>query len=256
MSLHARLWIVPANDLEALAISGLLREHGESLLITHQPWGASWQGLEPEIQESLLRFRADHPEGVIYGVELAGPNTHRAIDIDHHFYSGDDRRAAASSLEQVANLLGVELTPADQRIAINDRAWIPGLLASGATAEEIAEIRARDRRAQGVTEQQEIEARRDIDSATRTAGTWLVECPDGQSSAHADFLFERLGRVEPVLLMGPARWTYSGPRARDLAALNLPEPHWAGGEAAYGYFGIQRPSSASQRVLLDTLSRG
>ena len=91
----------------------------------------------------------------------------------------------------------------------------------------------------------EERAARDLDSARRESGVWLVRCPDGDTSAHSDLLFDRTGRVDAVLLMSPQEWSYSGPLASQLAAAAFPENHWAGGAADCGYFGIAHPSEHS-----------
>ena len=53
--MNKRLWIVPQNDLEAQTIIELLKRNGEEVLISNQKWGASWDNLEPEIQEEISK---------------------------------------------------------------------------------------------------------------------------------------------------------------------------------------------------------
>jgi hypothetical protein len=248
-----RLWVVPANDLEAIVIRDLLLDRGENVLVTAQAWGATWAGLEPGIARAIESFRATAPDAPVYGVELAGPNPFGAQNLDHHLYTGDDRRSPLTSLEQAAGVLGIPLTREQTLVAINDRAWIPGLLEAGATKEEILSIRARDRQAQGVTAADEAKALRDLDSARRENAVWVVPCPNGCTSAHADLLFGRIGHIEAMLLMGPEEWGYSGPKAQELGSLSFPEQHWAGGDSDSGYFGIANPSEETRRRILKTL---
>src|ERR1035437_7630919 len=116
-----RIWVVPQNDLEALAICELLESHGERVLFTSQPWGATWDRLEEGTQDCLKKQQ----ETRVYGVELSGPNSFGATNIDHHTYRDEDRWRPVSSLEQVAALLGVELDRRQELIAANDRGTYP-----------------------------------------------------------------------------------------------------------------------------------
>src|SRR5712692_6160335 len=125
---QSRLWVLPLNDGEAVEIRRLLEDHGETPLISHQPWGASWANLEPELAQRLHEFRSRNPGGDIFGIELAGPNPFRAIDIDHHRYDHDDRSNPLASLEQAARILNVPLTRWQQLVAANDRGYIPAML--------------------------------------------------------------------------------------------------------------------------------
>lgn len=244
-----RLWIVPANDLEALEIHALLAEHGEAVLRTDQPWGASWEKLEPKILAEVLRFQKSG-DGTVFGVELGGKKPAGAENIDHHYYPGDDRSNPLSSIEQVAKILGVGLSRERQLVAANDKGWIPSLREAGASSEEIAGIRKRDRAAQGITSKQEEQARTDVAGAKISRGVAIVECSGLPTSAHTDFL-EPLALE--ILLKSPDRWSYSGPRHKILAGLKLKENHWSGGKDERGYFGIEKPSEESQGRIMDVI---
>lgn len=161
----ARLWVVPRNDGEALEIVRLLVANREAVLVSRQSWGASWVALEPELSRIVSQWRRSNPRGVVIGIELAGKPPKRAGNIDHHWYPGDDRRHPASSLEQVASLLGVKLNRWQKLVALNDRGYIPALQEAGATEHEIAAIRDHDRCAQGLTADDRTSAERDIRSA-------------------------------------------------------------------------------------------
>src|ERR1035438_7177299 len=96
-----RVWVVPQNDLEALAIRQLLESSGEQVLVTNQPWGATWDGLEGGIQERLEELPR---ETRVYGVELGGSNSFGATNIDHHTYQGDEIGRAVRSEEHTSEL--------------------------------------------------------------------------------------------------------------------------------------------------------
>jgi hypothetical protein len=247
---EARIWVAPHNDLEALAICELLESHGERLLVTSQPWGATWDRLENGIQECLKK---QPPETRVYGVELSGPNSFGATNIDHHTYQDEDRWRPVSSMEQVAALLGVELDRRQQLIAANDRGYIPAMLAMGASAAEIAAIREADRREQGITAEMEETAEEEIASAERLSGDRVQVRVGWPTSAHLDRLWTS---AREVLLMGQEQWQYSGARYRELPAMQFAESNWAGGSETAGYFGIALPSSATRQRIREWFAAG
>ena len=104
-----RVWVVPENDAEAVEIRKLLAEHGETVLATGQRWGATWAALEPEVKAELDRIAAAAGGAAVYGIELGGPNSYGAVNVDHHKYGDEDRSHRLSSLEQVAEILGATL---------------------------------------------------------------------------------------------------------------------------------------------------
>jgi hypothetical protein len=245
-----RVWVIPRNDLEALAICQLLESRGEQVLVTSQPWGATWVGLERGIQERLKELP---PRTRVYGVELGGPDSFGATNIDHHTYPGDDRWRPASSLEQVAALMGVQLDRRQELIAANDRGYIPAMLAMGASAAEIAGIREADRRAQGITADMERTAEAEVASAERLPGDRVQVSVARPTAAHLDLLWTSGGEV---LLMGREQWQYSGARYRELPAMKFGESNWMGGSGISGYFGIARPSDATRQRIRGWFSEG
>jgi len=243
MLLSSRLWILPLNDAEMMEIRQLLLAHDEAVAVSSQPWGATWSNLETGLVNWVEEAVAANPNLEIRGVELAGPSRFGGSDIDHHQYRGDDRSHPLSSLEQIAGLLGTPLTRWQQLVAANDRGYIPAMRALGATPSEIMAVRRYDRTAQGVTERDEERAERDIAEASYFPDLVEVYCPDGSTSAHSDRLYEVAAQI---LLIDPNKWTYFGPRHSQLAGLELPEHNWTGGSPASGYWGIKKPSLASQ----------
>ena len=163
-----RLWVVPNNDLEAQAIIGLLKRNEEDVLITGQNWGASWDKLEQKIKEIVESYKKQGKQ--VYGVELQG-DSNGAINVDHHIYGEDDRSNPKSSIEQVAEILGVGLTLDEQFVSANDKGYIPAMEKLGAELgisgedlqEIIANIRMRDREMQGVTPKQEAQAQEAVE---------------------------------------------------------------------------------------------
>jgi hypothetical protein len=147
-----KLFLLGGSDLEMQEIKNVLSKHNqlyEPKSDTKLPWGVS------TTYYSFVFNNPEYQQFAIYGIELSEPvgwekpaNYKR---IDHH----NERSNEKSSLEQVAELLGIELTRRQQLVAANDKGFIPAMEAMGATKEEIAEIRRLDREAQGVTEKDE-----------------------------------------------------------------------------------------------------
>ena len=159
--------IVPRNDLESVKIGRLAEKLGfDDIRVSDQPFGARLEKEPPEAFQNIA------PE--VWIVEIPGPETekqlrernHRVVTIDHHRYGDLDRCNEKSSMEQFADLCGYSLTPEEKLVAINDRAYIWGLIAEGADFETIRDIRREDLLAQGWSEddfpanQEEYDSRR------------------------------------------------------------------------------------------------
>jgi len=241
-----RIWVLARNDGEAVEIERLLKQADEHALISRQIWGASWRGLEEEIRRELVRFQEEHPEGVIYGIELAGPEQLGAVNIDHHRYRDEDRSHPLSSLEQVAEIMGVELDGRQQLVAANDRGYIPAMLELGATDAEVDDVRRQDRQAQGITSEDEEQAEKDLAAAKWLGAKVDVWCPQRATSAHSDRLY---GVAEEALLRSPDQWEYYGPKHRRLAECGFSEHHWSGGRPESGFFGIKSPSAETREQI-------
>jgi hypothetical protein len=247
-----RLWIVPDNDLESKEIQRLLVAQNEKFLTTGLAWGATWAKLEPSVVQEIQDHHTADQKNVVYGIELGGPNPFRAINIDHHQYSWEDRSHLESSLEQVAGILKVRLSREQLLIAANDREWIPGMEDLNATPEEIDSIRRRDRRAQGVTEDDERRALAELSKSEDRSGLFIIDTGQRPISAHLDFAYLQKDARE-ILVRSPEQWLYSGRKHRILASLRLGLEYWSGGGFASGYFGVTKPDSEAQQKILEVL---
>lgn len=242
-----KVFVVPENDAEAATIVKLLVAFGAwvlvtaqqaaarsaqriaasaGLLVTAEPWGATWAGLEPDIVEALIRFRIENPDGIIYGVELGGPNSFGAVNIDHHRYENEDRSHPLSSLEQVAQLLGVELTRWQRLIAANDVGWIPAMERLGATQAEIDAIRALDRRAQGITPRDELEAQRAVAARQINGRLTTVWMEHARAAAVTDRLYKQYDQL--IVLSETGETNFFGDGAL-CAELQKQFGGWSGG---------------------------
>ncbi len=238
-----KIWVVPVNDLEAVEIRNLLVGAGETVLESQQRWGASWENLESEVVAEVNKLLQNNPETEIVGVELFGDCPWaNSRTIDHRTWGNGDSSHELSSIEQVAQELGVELNRYLRLVAANDKAWFPGLKAAGATAGEADVIRQADRCAQGVTPDDEAQAVRDIESAERRGDRVLVRTT--LSSYQVSPISDRLyGHAREWLIAASNAWLYSGPRHLDIFQYMeelglLVGPDWKGGSDESGYAGF------------------
>ena len=194
MTLPYRFFLGGA-DLEMVELRKLLQNHAPNAIEDrHLAWGAALSAYRDPLLASVVM--GETPVAIELQDDLPPDlfDRERMIFVDHH-----GKRAGAeqsTSIEQVFQLLDL---PPDQwsrwlsLVAANDRAHIPGLRAIGATAEELASVRAADRRAQSVTEADEAEARRAIAASRREGRLTTIETAGTTSSAIVDFLAPDLG---------------------------------------------------------------
>jgi len=147
-SLSNYVFFLGGHDLEMLTIKELLIKHGLLYYDKNLSWGAKASSYNDEI-EKLTKDQI--PVFIELDIDVQIPPN--SILIDHHNQKAG--KTAKTSIEQIAELLGVELNREQRLISANDRAYIKGMLEMGATDEEIRSIRERDRKAQGVTEEDE-----------------------------------------------------------------------------------------------------
>lgn len=144
MDHHPYVFLLGGRDLEMITIKRMLIDSGfeepESIADLNLQWGAKLSAYQNRFNDELTFVGIELSQNIV-------PPPHY-INIDHH----NENANKPSSIEQIADLLGIELTREQQLIAANDKGFIPEMKAFGATREEIADIRRRDREAQGVTE--------------------------------------------------------------------------------------------------------
>ena len=217
--------VVPANDAEAVAIGEILSRNGVEHAVTGQAWGASWENLEPEI---MAQVDNKILEGyAVYGVELQGDAPIGCVNIDHHKYDGDDRSNSLTSIEQISNLLGVELTAYERAVALNDKGYIPLMEEAGVPAETISAVRLADRKAQGVTAEMEEQAERACASKEVVGSLTIVRLPHSKTSTVCDRLY---GQYENLLVLSADGETNFFGSGAVIAQLQEKFGGWSGGQ--------------------------
>jgi hypothetical protein len=247
------------RDLEMVEIRRLLDCHAPGQIEDQRlAWGAALSAYREELLAAL--GRGETPVFIELADDLPADffERSRTITVDHHgALAGRDR---PTSLEQVFALLGLPAEAWTRRLALvaaNDRAHVAGKRAFGATAEEIAEIRAADRAAQGITALDEAEALRAI-AARRVEGRVTIVATAGNtSSAVADLMLPEMGGpgFARLLVAMPIKVAVFGDGAA-IQALGAAYPRswWGGDLPAEGYWGMALPASRP-RIIEELVAR-
>lgn len=193
MNRSPHLFLCGGHDLEMQTIIELLRDHvpAEQVVDLDLSWGACASAYAAQIETAGSRGLIPLLIELTIDVVLP-PNS---IVIDHH-----NERAGVNqptSLEQIFRLLELpsrEWTRWHALVAANDRGYLPELARIGATRDEMLEIRAADRRAQKITDEDEQIAAQAIRDRTDefNGELTIVRLSHSRTSAVAD-------RMEPLL---------------------------------------------------------
>jgi len=187
---QGHIFFLGGRDAEMAAIRAILTEKDIPFYDRGLPWGAKVSDYGEEIR--------DLPEDAVpvlveLTADMAVPEG--AVVIDHHGeQAGKDRK---TSIEQTADLLGIELNRRQRLIAANDRGHVRAMREMGASAAEIREIREMDRAAQGVTAEDERLAERSVRERMETLGegTVFVESLTERTSPVTDRLWDRFDHI-------------------------------------------------------------
>ena len=120
-------------DAEMLAIADACREAGVAVIDKCLGWGAAASAYKEEIAAAVSEGKTPVVVELALDIELPA----NAIVVDHH----NENAGKPAAILQVLSLLGQQPSRYQQLIAANDCAYIPGMLALGATPEEVGEVR-------------------------------------------------------------------------------------------------------------------
>lgn len=239
-------------------IADLLRSHVPPARVFDRQlaWGAKASAYAAELRDAADQGLV--PVLVELEPDIALPD--RTILIDHHGpRAGRDQ---PTSLQQVFELLGLppeSWTRWLALVAANDRGYVGEMQALGASGAELKQVREADRRAQGVTPDQEQAAETAI--AMRqlfcSGRLTVVRIPHEKTSAVADRLEPALGGpgFENLLVCAPRTTTLygSGPLV-DVLRRHFPEGWWGGALPDRGYWGSNRREDEVLPALLSALA--
>ncbi len=234
------LFLLGGHDLEMMTIKQLLIDQGyqDITKLTESDHDKCFADKSLRWGAKITDY-ADFLEfpGKIYGVELseppgfAQPSNFQRID-HHNQYSHLD-----SSLEQVAAILGIKLNGHQKLVAANDKGYIPAMKAMGASDEEISNIRKLDRKAQGVSDQDEKLAEESIArNLTRSKGVVIVKSLTSRFSPITD----RLYPCNNQLIYTDNELTFYGQNALRLRDRlpDLKKHNYFGGSPENGFWGL------------------
>lgn len=245
-------YFLGGHDLEMMAIARLLRDERAVFSDAGLAWGARATAYGEAIGAAV--DAGDMPVLVELADDLPpGIDRERLAVIDHHgSLAGSDR---PSSLRQVFDRLGLDAarwTRECALVAANDVGHIAGMVAIGASPEEIMRIRAMDRAAQGVTRLDEAEARRGIERRRRIGRLTVVKTASERTSPVTDLLDETHGGdgAAELLVFTPSGSHFFGSGAV-VAALSGDAGCWYGGALPQrGFWGNDRPAGEKDEKLI------
>lgn len=195
------IFLLGGHDLEMNVIANILKEQ----CVCYRDHSLEWHNAKlSQYKEDLHRY-GNNPAYHIYGIELQEdcllPDNYTRID--HH----NDYVDCPSALEQVAAVLGLSLTRYQQLVAANDKGYIPGMKEIGATPEEIICIRLEDRKAQGVSDEDELLAEKAIEENLEQIGSLIIIRGLG---SHFSSICDRLYPYERLLIYTKNELVYYG----------------------------------------------
>lgn len=193
-------FLLGGQDLEMQTIRQVL----DAQKIAYADHGLRWDNALLSSYQKELEEMSD--KGFcMYGIELREdipfPLGYRTID--HH----NDSDRLPTALEQVMSILHLPMNRHLQLVAANDKLYIPGLLKLGATAEEIAVIRRADRKAQGITDEDEQFAEKAInENKIKVGDLWVIRAFSSRFSPICDRMFP----YRCLLVYTDSEWMYYG----------------------------------------------
>ena len=252
LAIMKNLFLLGGYDLEMLTILDLLQKKQQE----YRDKRLSWEGARLKQYADELQQFGDNKEYTIYGIELDEselespiPNNYRAID--HH----NGREDEPSALEQVCAVLGIEMDKDKnlQLVAANDTGYIPAMQELDATEDQIKDIRHKDRKAQGVTEEEESSAELAIKQAENVHGLLCVESSSKRFSPIADRLY---GEFPRSLVYTDEEFTYYGwgrNKVRDILKKEYPNVSFYYGGGKHGYVGAGPCDSDTLKRIIEKI---
>lgn len=159
------VFLLGGKDLEMVEIEKILKKSDCKYIDNDLSWGA-------KLSDYLIQLKGLKKDDIVVGIELYKDINiaNKYIDIEHH----NKNINKLSAIEQVAQMLNIELNRYQNLVAENDKGYIQALKDFGATDKEINDIRTRDRKCQGVTEEDERLAQRSIKENKRTENEVVI----------------------------------------------------------------------------------
>ena len=232
MIIDDAIFLLGGKDLEMVEIKRVLDTHKIKYYDENLSWGARLS----DYQHKLNKFTTYY--AVELEIDLVGYDNIKIID--HH---GNTHNHKESSLLQILKLLDMTPTRDQQLIAANDTRYIKGMKCLGATECEIEDIRKRDRKAQGVTHNDEISAKNDARSKKIENNIACICATTAYFSAITDSLYFFEDWKEKTIISNDVTMIFYGFPVSVLENVcqkyNIKEHDYYFGGGVNGYFGIK-----------------
>lgn len=227
-----KIFLLGGYDLEMLEIKKILNENN----IQYEDEKLSWENAKiSAYNQKLEKYIMDNV--VIYGIELEADIKlpEKYMEIDHHG-KNDDK---PSSLEQIAKILNIELSREQKLIAANDGRYISGMKNLCATKKEIDDIRKRDREAQGITEEDELLAKKSFEIACDNKSN-LIYSKTSKFSAVSDLAYKNFNNY---VIYNNSKIVFYSFNQQDILdffkSQNIEESTYYYGGGEFGFIGIK-----------------
>lgn len=235
-------YLLGGADLEMRTIAQLLTAEKASFIDRGLSWGARLSDYADDIAQLVARGRQPVAIELSDDMPVDWPARRSLVLIDHHGpRAGHD---APTALEQVFARLALPAARWSRHFALvaaNDRGHVRAMEAMGASLEEMRAIRADDRAAQGVTLQDEAEAKEAVARRRQNGRLTYIDTRAASSTAIVDAMLPALGGpgFDRLLVRMPEKLAAYGDGDFITAlAREVPGSWWGGDLPARGYWGM------------------
>jgi len=228
-----------------VTIADLLCRHSEPVHDLALAWGAKASSYKAAIEAA--RRRGARP--ILVELEMDIPEAAGDLIVDHHGERAGEERSSLRQVFDILNLPESEWSRELQLVAANDIGHVDAMLEIGATPEEIHSIRSADRRAQGITAEQEETCRAAIRHLERRLSGRLdvARLEHSRIGPLTDQLHVALGGPGYInlLVISPGETNFVG-EGRWIEHLDRAFPGgWSGGRLPHkGFWGHYLPGEA------------
>lgn len=236
------IFFLGGYDAEMLEIKDILTKYSLPFYDKKLQWNNAHAS---EYKNEISRLKEnDIPVLIELVIDIA--LSFRTVIIDHH----DERETEKSSIEQIAELLGIELDRWQRLIAANDKGYIPAMQCNCATKDEIEKIREFDRKSQGVSEEDERLAEESIEkNRTEENGITIINSLAEKFSPITDKMF---GKTNNLLIYTDDTLTYYGKRKKQIVdkfkyLVDDGKAYYGGKD--FGFFGLAKGKVTKEEVM-------
>ncbi|MFI3314797.1 MAG: CorA family divalent cation transporter [Rikenellaceae bacterium] len=250
---HESIFLLGGADLEMETIKSILDRCKVKSISKCSTWN---DATIDKYTEELDEYKDENRYNV-YGIELRGyPSNINYTLIDHH----NENESKPSALEQVAKIVNISLSEYEKLVAANDRGYIPEMLNIGANQEQIKKIREADRKAQGITAEDEKMAELSISNSIQKGNLTIIKSLTDKFASVRDKI-EFTDTCKSILIYNDSEFTFYG-ESRDnikeaiinMDGINDKMVYSGGGEDGFVGIGKDKIDSTLQQKVIDLIT--